>query len=77
MADKTLKKSFKKQINIFLVAFNTALCVAHVGIKSANHRVGEGPCQWKCIKINKNKYICTHKYRLLDDFKLKVLIECR
>lgn len=59
MADKTLKKSFKKQINIFLVAFNTALCMAHVGIKSANHRVGEGPCQWNCIKINKNKYICT------------------
>lgn len=43
--------------------------MTHVGIKRANYRVGKGPCQWNCIKINKNKYIYTHKYRFLDDFE--------
>ena len=37
----TEEKLKKKKINIFLVAFNTALCMTHVGIKSANYRVGE------------------------------------
>lgn len=37
----TNTEALKKKINIFLVAFNTALCMTHVRIKSANYRVGE------------------------------------
>lgn len=52
--------------------------MTHVGIKRAKYRVGEGPCQRNCIKINKNKYIYIYtQIQSLDDFELRVLIERR
>lgn len=70
MIGETLNRSFKKEINIFLVVFTTALRVTHIGTKSARTMP---------IELYKNKYICiyTHKYRIIHDFKLKVVTKSR